>query len=268
MDFSETSQIETSELSIKGDSLFGPNMMPLPTSDEGKSVERAEENLEAENECRLQMKNYIEEFLKGEMIHVNSAIHSPVPSTSSGITGEHMSPCYSPDNDREFEKSKTSNLHGSEKEPKEIHSFKPSDCDNSVVSENVHGRDKVTGDKKCNFQCKTCGKLFKLQSRLKQPERMHTERRYTCEYCNRTHRDSYDLSVHVRIHTGEKPILCSQCPKRFSSSSSLNSHKRRVHSTERPYYPCPNCESRFTRKHRFEIHHRHWCNIINPCNDS
>ncbi|GFS99994.1 hypothetical protein NPIL_261321 [Nephila pilipes] len=232
MDYSETSQIETLELGVKEHSLSGPDMMSLRTSDEGMSVKRAKENLEAENECRIQMKNYIEEFMEEEMKHMDSTIHSPLPSTSNSITRGHKRPCYLHDNEREFKKFKSSNLQRSEKVPKKMHSFKPSHCDDSFVNKNFHGRDKVTGDTKCNFQCKTCGKEFTYRSKLKRHELVHTgERRYLCDYCDKACRNSYALKEHVRIHTREKPYLCPQCPEKFSFTSSLYRHKR-VHLQE------------------------------------
>jgi hypothetical protein len=44
--------------------------------------------------------------------------------------------------------------------------------------------------------------------------------------------------------TGEKPHECDVCGKGFSTSSSLNTH-RRIHSGEKPH-ECPTCGKRFT----------------------
>ena len=56
----------------------------------------------------------------------------------------------------------------------------------------------------------------------------------------------------MRVHTGDKPHVCSICAQAFSQLGSLNRHLL-VHSDDRPFQ-CEQCEKSFREKSKLKIH--------------
>ena len=55
---------------------------------------------------------------------------------------------------------------------------------------------------------------------------------FQCPICLKMISTRYNLARHVRIHTGEKPYACQQCPYRSVSASDVSKHEL-IHEKEK-----------------------------------
>lgn len=81
---------------------------------------------------------------------------------------------------------------------------------------------------------------------------------HVCVFCGKLYTRKYGLKIHLRTHTGHKPLHCRFCGRPFSDPSNLNKHIRlhahhgtHVHASP---YKCRVCGKVMVRRRDLERH--------------
>ena len=94
------------------------------------------------------------------------------------------------------------------------------------------------------LSCETCGKVFQVRKNLSVHMRIHSgEKPFSCETCGKNFNQLCSLKRHTRLHTGDRPYPCTTCGKSFKESSKLKLHIM-IHTGEKPC-SCDKCGSKF-----------------------
>ena len=83
---------------------------------------------------------------------------------------------------------------------------------------------------------------------------MHKSRKgHLCIYCGKLYSRKYGLKIHLRTHTGYKPLKCKVCLRPFGDPSNLNKHIR-LHAEGDTPYRCDYCGKVLVRRRDLERH--------------
>ncbi|KAG6444293.1 gastrula zinc finger protein XlCGF57.1 [Manduca sexta] len=112
-----------------------------------------------------------------------------------------------------------------------------------------------TIDRKRNYTCDRCGKMFYNKGTLTSHIMSHDKiRPHACRICNKSFLFPNMLRRHVEMHSGIKPFSCEQCGRCFRLQYQLNAHKI-VHTDSMPYV-CQYCNKAFRFKQILKNHER------------
>ncbi|XP_030557329.1 zinc finger protein 91-like [Drosophila novamexicana] len=80
------------------------------------------------------------------------------------------------------------------------------------------------------------------------------KKQFICPQCPKVYKNISSLNVHIRMHSGERPFQCPHCPKSFKIFAILRSHIS-THKGK-TVFKCPHCRKFFLEKAEYDEHTR------------
>uniref|UniRef100_A0A182NIH8 C2H2-type domain-containing protein n=1 Tax=Anopheles dirus TaxID=7168 RepID=A0A182NIH8_9DIPT len=77
---------------------------------------------------------------------------------------------------------------------------------------------------------------------------------HVCIYCGKLYSRKYGLKIHIRTHTGFKPLKCQYCLRPFGDPSNLNKHIRLHRQHDGSLYECNLCGKKLARRRDLQRH--------------
>ncbi|XP_037805679.1 zinc finger protein 665-like isoform X1 [Lucilia sericata] len=111
--------------------------------------------------------------------------------------------------------------------------------------------EKIVPSKKSNCICYECGNTFSGRVQLSAHKRLHKERPFKCDQCDKAYPRQVELVIHMRSHTGEQPYACHLCDKRFAIKVRLTYHLQKH---EGITHACSYCSAVYDNRNKLKAH--------------
>lgn len=131
-----------------------------------------------------------------------------------------------------------------------------------ISYDTTEDKDSIQQDIKKELKCQKCDKVYSHQQSLQNHlKKCHGEQKgihFMCSHCDRSFNSERKLKLHQQVHLPEEeklihPCPISDCDRKFTKSVNVQAHIKSVHVKERPYL-CSNCGKNFSTKGALKEH--------------